>query len=365
MEFFEKLKALQSKVKLLSSSIQTEEATKNAFIMPFINTVLGFDVFDPTEVIPEFVCDIGTKKGEKVDYAILKERKVQILIEAKKIGDPLNINHADQLFRYFHATEARIAILTNGQVYKFYTDLDAPNKMDEKPFLELDLLDIDENVIPELMKMTKTSFDVDSIINSAGELRYISEIKKMLMFQLTTPDEDFAKFFATRIYDGAVTSKVRDQFIGLTKKASTQLLNNHVNERLKQAMNTTSPHNDLPASLKESSTLPLVNQTEPVTEDEDKTITTSDETEGYLIVKSIIRSVIDVNRITGRDTQSYFGILIDDNNRKPICRLHFNRTKKYIGLFDENKIETRHPIETLDDIFSHELILKASAAQFI
>lgn len=364
MEFFEKLKTLSSKVKLLSPSIQTEEATKNAFIMPFINTVLGFDVFDPTEVIPEFVCDIGTKKGEKVDYAILKERKVQILVEAKKIGDPLNINHADQLFRYFHATEARIAILTNGQVYKFYTDLDAPNKMDEKPFLELDLLDIDENAVPELMKMTKASFDVDSIINSAGELRYIREIKKMLGAQLSAPDEDFARFFATRVYDGAVTSKVRDQFVTLTKKASTQFLNNHVNERLKLAMNTdVNPGFSLAIQAEDYATQPPA--AEPGDEDEDKVVTTSEETEGYLIVKSIIRSSIDVSRITGRDTQSYFGILIDDNNRKPICRLHFNRSKKYIELFDENKAGTRHAIESLDDIFAHSETLKESAALYV
>ncbi|HFM4654153.1 TPA: restriction endonuclease, partial [Escherichia coli] len=96
--------SLSAKIKQQAGVIETEEATKNAFVMPFINNVLGYDVFDPTEVIPEFVCDIGTKKGEKIDYAILKNSEVQILIECKKIGDPLNINHASQLFRYFHVT---------------------------------------------------------------------------------------------------------------------------------------------------------------------------------------------------------------------------------------------------------------------
>ncbi|EOT2275901.1 type I restriction endonuclease, partial [Escherichia coli] len=155
MEFIDKLNSLSTKIKQQAGVIETEEATKNAFVMPFINNVLGYDVFDPTEVIPEFVCDIGTKKGEKIDYAILKNSEVQILIECKKIGDPLNINHASQLFRYFHVTNARISILTNGQVYKFFTDLEAPNKMDEKPFLEIDLLDLDETVVPEIKKLTK------------------------------------------------------------------------------------------------------------------------------------------------------------------------------------------------------------------
>ncbi|TWY24947.1 type I restriction endonuclease, partial [Escherichia coli] len=160
--------SLSAKIKQQAGVIETEEATKNAFVMPFINNVLGYDVFDPTEVIPEFVCDIGTKKGERIDYAILKNSEVQILIECKKIGDPLNINHASQLFRYFHVTNARISILTNGQVYKCFTDLEAPNKMDEKPFLEIDLLDLDETVVPEIKKLTKSAFDLESIINAAG-----------------------------------------------------------------------------------------------------------------------------------------------------------------------------------------------------
>ncbi|HFL8707538.1 TPA: type I restriction endonuclease, partial [Escherichia coli] len=170
------MNSLSAKIKQQAGVIETEEATKNAFVMPFINNVLGYDVFDPTEVIPEFVCDIGTKKGEKIDYAILKNSEVQILIECKKIGDPLNINHASQLFRYFHVTNARISILTNGQVYKFFTDLEAPNKMDEKPFLEIDLLDLDETVVPEIKKLTKSAFDLESIINAAGELKYVSLI---------------------------------------------------------------------------------------------------------------------------------------------------------------------------------------------
>ena len=236
MEFLEKLNALAAKIRQQGASIQTEEATKNAFVMPFINAVLGYDVFDPTEVIPEYVCDVGTKKGEKIDYAIMKGGEVQILIECKKIGEPLNVNHAAQLFRYFHVTNARISILTNGQVYKFFTDLDAPNKMDEKPFLELDLLDIDEHVVPELQKLTKSAFDVESIISAAGELKYVGQIKKEIAAQFANPSDEFVKFFATKVYDGIITQKVRDQFGILTRKATVQFLGDQVNDRLKSAM---------------------------------------------------------------------------------------------------------------------------------
>ena len=357
MEFTERLNALSNKIKQQVDVINTEEATKTAFVMPFIHTVLGYDVFDPSEVTPEFVCDVGTKKGEKIDYAIMKNNDVQILIECKKIGEPLNINHASQLFRYFHVTNARISILTNGQNYKFFTDLDAPNKMDEKPFLEVDLLDVDENIIPELKKLTKSSFDLESIINAAGELKYVSQIKKILHSQLNNPEDDFVKFFASRVYDGILTQKVRESFLNLTKKAASQYINDQVNERLKSAITGITP------AIIETS-----NESSHIEEDEHKdesdVVTTLEELEGYHIVKAITRAVLEAPRITHRDTKSYFGVLVDDNNRKPLCRLHFNRTQKYIGLFDIEKNETRHPITTVDDIYSFADILKATAALY-
>lgn len=360
MEFFEKLTSLAAKVRLQGPAIQTEEATKNAFVMPFINTVLGYDVFDPQEVTPEFVCDIGTKKGEKIDYAIMKNGEVQILIECKKIGESLSINHASQLFRYFHVTSARISILTNGQVYRFFTDLDAPNKMDEKPFLELDLLDIDEYSLPELIKLTKSAFDVDSIINAAGELKYVSQLKKLIGAQVGKPEDDFVKFFASRVYEGAITQKVREQFFDLTRKALAQFLNDQINDRLKSAMSGAIPP--------PTASLTVANSADAATQDrdesEDKILTTLEELEGYHIVRAVVRSVVDAKRIVQRDTQSYFGILLDDNNRKPICRLHFNRSQKYLGIFDQEKNETRHAISSIDDIYEYADQLKKTVGYY-
>lgn len=359
MEFLERLNALSAKIRQQGAAIQTEEATKIAFVMPFINSVLGYDVFDPSEVTPEYICDVGTKKGEKIDYAIMKNGEIQILIECKKIGEPLNINHASQLFRYFHVTNARISILTNGRVYKFFTDLDAPNKMDEKPFLELDLLDLDEHVLPELQKLTKSAFDVDSIISAAGELKYVSQIKKEMAVQFSQPTEDFVKFFAARVYDGIITQKVREQFTTLTRKAAAQFLGDQVNDRLKSAMSGAVEPSYAMAAVQSDA----ANDT-PEESTEDRVQTTLDELEGFHIVKAIVRAVVDAKRIVHRDTQSYFGILLDDNNRKPICRLHFNRSQKYIGLFDGEKNETRHPIESLDDIFAFAEQLKGVVSYY-
>ena len=360
MDFFEKLTSLAAKVRLQGPAIQTEEATKNAFVMPFINTVLGYDVFDPLEVMPDIVCDVGTKKGEKIDYAIMKDGEVQILIECKKIGESLSINHASQLFRYFHVTSARISILTNGQVYRFFTDLDAPNKMDEKPFLELDLLDIDEYSVPELIKLTKSAFDVDSIINAAGELKYVSQLKKLIGTQVSKPEDDFVKFFASRVYEGVITQKVREQFYELTRKALAQFLNDQINDRLKSAMSGV-----IQPSL---ASIPVTNSAKADAQDrdetEDKILTTLEELEGYHIVRAVVRSVVDAKRIVQRDTQSYFGVLLDDNNRKPICRLHFNRSQKYLGIFDEEKNETRHAISSIDEIYEYADQLKKTVGYY-
>ena len=353
MDFIERLQSLSKKIAQQASAITTEEATKNAFVMPFLHNVLGYDVFDPTEVIPEFTADTGIKKGEKVDYAILKDGQVQILVECKKYSEKLSAKHAGQLFRYFSVTNARIGVLTNGAQYEFYTDLDAPNKMDEKPFLILDLEDIDEHIVPEVLKLTKSSFDVDSVVDAAGELKYLSQIKKLLNEQFNAPEEEFVKFFASRIYDGVLTAKVKHTFADITAKALKQFLNDSINARLKSAMGTTI-----------NSTIVLPVKTEDVqdnnindgiaeNDEKSKVDTTIEEIEAFNVIKAILRQKFDVARIVARDTQSYFGVLLDDNNRKPLCRLHFNAKQKYLGLFDEAKKETRYPINSIDDIFSY------------
>ncbi|MEU0508428.1 hypothetical protein [Amycolatopsis sp. NPDC006125] len=162
--------------------------------------------------------------------------QVQVRIEVKKINDPLRIEHASQLFRYFAVTNARIAILTNGEVYEFYTDLDAPNRMDSKPFLVLNFSDIDETLLPELAKLAKDSFNLESVISAAGELKYIGQLKRVLAAQFKQPEDEWVRFLTTRVYDGSFTQRVRDQFVPLVDKAMRQFLNEQVNDRLKNAV---------------------------------------------------------------------------------------------------------------------------------
>jgi hypothetical protein len=336
MDFIDQLKALAGKVPALCDMLQTEEATKNALVMPFIRA-LGYDIFDPFEVVPEFVADVGIKKGEKVDYAIKKDDKIIMLFECKHCGADLSVKHASQLFRYFAVTDARVGVLTNGVVYRFFTDLEAPNKMDEKPFLEVNMLDLNDGVVNELKKLTKPAFNVEQLINTAGELKYMREIKKLLAEQMENPADEFVKFCASRVFNGTLTPSRREYFAGITKRSFHQFIVDCINNRLKSAMTTTGGME----SDGESS------------EEEQGVVTTEEELEGFYIIKSLLRTLVDPNRIVHRDTQSYMGILLDDNNRKPIARLHFNRAQKYLGLFDENRKERRVPIQSLDDIYQH------------
>ncbi len=333
MEFQSKLLALSERVENLKENIQTEEATKNAFIMPFIS-LLGYDVFNPLEVVPEYTADIGIKKGEKVDYAILQDNNPIILVECKHWKENLNV-HSSQLHRYFHATKARFGLLTNGLKYRFYTDLEQKNVMDDEPFLEFDIENIKENAAIELKKFQKESFDVDKIINSASGLKYSTAIKEILMKEINDPSEEFVRFFTRQIYAGKViTKKVLEQFTEIVKKATNQAFKDIVSDRLKSALD------------KEEDPVK-----EDVVEEESKVVTTEEEIEAFHIVRSIVRTSVDIERVVARDTQSYFGVLLDDNNRKPICRLHFNGGKKYLGVFDSDKKEERLLLERLEDIY--------------
>lgn len=347
MQLQNQLKALAEKIAKLKEKIDTEESTKHAFVLPFIN-LLGYDTFNPTEVVPEFTADIGLKKGEKVDYAIFQNEQPIIIIECKNWEEKLNA-HSSQLFRYFHTTKTRFALLTNGIDYQFYTDLEAPNKMDEKPFLEFAITALKENTIHEIAKFHKSNFDIEKIVDNASSLKYTKEIKKLIAQELQTPSPNFVKLFANEVYTGRLTEKVMGEFTDLVGKAFTQTISDKVNDRLNAALN------------KE-----VENQKEEQQEPEivSKIETTEEELEGFRIVVAILRRKLSVNRIVHRDTQSYLGVLLDDNNRKPLCRLHFNGGTKYLGLFNENKKETRQVLNALEDIYQYEKELLQTVAYY-
>lgn len=338
MELHSQLKGLAEKVDQLKDKIDTEESTKHAFTLPFIN-ILGYDTFNPTEVVPEFTADLGLKKGEKVDYAIFQNGNPILIVECKHWKQNLDV-HNSQLFRYFHVTKTRFALLTNGIQYRFYTDLEETNKMDEKPFLEFDITKLKENTVKEIEKFHKSKFDVSSIVDNASNLKYTREIKSLIDQEIAEPSQDFVKLFANKAYSGRLTSKVMEEFTEIVNKAFNQIISEKVNDRLNSALNKEQEKQQAEEHVEE--------------QPKSKVETTEEEMEGYQIVVAILRRKIGKERIVHRDTQSYFGVLLDDNNRKPICRLHLNGGVKYISLFDQDKNETREKIESVDDIYRFE-----------
>lgn len=346
LDFKERINNLSLKIKELREHIDTEEGTKATFINPFLN-LLGYDTTDPRVVVFEYTADAGLKKGEKVDYAIKRNGEIIMLIEAKKVGCELNRDKSSQLMRYFNVTPtAKIAILTNGIRYEFYSDLDKSNIMDEKPFMIFDFEYMEEALLPELLKLANESFDVDTALVAAQDLKHLRQIKQIIKNEVQNPSEDFVRFFASQIWNGAIRASVIEDFRPKVKKAFTQYLNEEIVSRVQNlTQQDTQAQEDVKTPEKR----------EAVAEEKDQGIeTTKEELEAFLIVKAILRPYVPVEKIAIRDKLSYCGVLYEDNNRKPICRFYFNSEKiKYLAVFNEEKQEIKHKIETLDDIYNY------------
>jgi hypothetical protein len=343
-----------------ASEIQTEEATKNALVMPMLRA-LGYDVFDPAIVVPEFTADFGTKKGEKVDYAIRIGGEVQILIECKPITAVLATAHASQLYRYFSVTKARFGILTNGREWRFFTDLDIPNKMDEQPFFIFSVVEYGDQDLTELEKFAAANFSVDGIISAASDLKLKSLITEALRREFMTPSDEFARMIGKRVMTGAITADVRTRLSNLIVSCVTDILRDQANQRLKDAIDR--PSALLPAGSVVSATLPAPPVPETLAS-ADPVRTTDEERDAFRIIQAILRKDIDVKRVAARDNASYCAILFDDNNRKPIARLYLEGKNKRIGIF-ENKAETRHDIGAIEDIYRYSDEIQASVKSYL
>lgn len=342
MEFNDTIRQFAKQVSARVEAIETEEATKTSLIMPLFQ-ILGYDVFNPLEFCPEFTADVGIKKGEKVDYAILENGEPSILIECKSCNEDLN-KYSSQLFRYFGTSKAKFGILTNGIIYRFYTDLEESNKMDLVPFLEVNLGNLKDNTISELKKFCKENFDKDKIFSTAEELKYTSLIRDEITKEYDSPSSDFVRMIIGRIYDGPRTQKVMDKFTPLVKKAFSSFMTEIVNSRISSALDTSEKEEEEEAPAEE----------EPVDEKKSKIITTHEELESYYIVLGILAGAIPIEDIAYRDTESYFGILYQDNNRKPLCRISLDHKTKYIYVPDENKHFERFPLNSLNDIYMYK-----------
>lgn len=361
MDLSTNLKELSARVPSLIQNLRTEEAAKHSLVLPFIQA-LGYDVFNPSEVIPEFDANVGASKKYKLDYAILQNDKPIILIECKGVNEKLDKDAWGQLFHYFVSTNARIGILTNGLVYRFYTDLDKSNAMDETPFLEFDIQYIKESNIEELKKITKSSFNIDEMVSTASQLKYVGGIISLLNQQLDTPSDDFTKVFFSQLCPGRVFSpSAKTEFIEYTKKAMKLFLKEQVMNRFDSSDDSLLE----PASISSSES----SQPEVTSPDVDRIETTEQELQGFYIVKSLLYSLLDSSRIAYQDQQSYFNVLLDGKRQKPICRFYFNNPKKLrIALFDhssDGKQEEKIAISQLDEIYQYGDRIKSTVFHYL
>ncbi|MDP2494507.1 type I restriction endonuclease [Shimia thalassica] len=359
VDFKEEVANLANRSKAAEEQAMTEEATKTSVVLPFLRA-LGFDVFNLDEVVPEYIADVGTKKGEKVDFALKIDGKVSMLVEVKPISSKLGNAQFNQLFRYFAVTEARLGILTNGREAWFFSDTDAPNKMDKKPFFKFDFQSYSEDQLTELALFQKIDFAIDAIIEAASNLKYTRSAANYFKRQLDSPDEDFVRFVGKRIHDGPVTKSVLEQI-----KPSVQVaLDEVVRDRIQDKLNITFSADTVPSEKDENPK--VADQVLPSEVSDNSGIeTTEEEIQAFMIIKAIGAKLAPVSRITMRDAKSYCAIIMDDNNRRPVCRLYFNSAKtKSIGIFDANKNEERLKIESLDDIYTHSDLIEAAVKAY-
>ena len=338
MEFNETIKQFSERITVLKDNVSTEESTKMSLVVPLFQ-ILGYDVFNPSEFCPEYVADVGIKKGEKVDYAILDNGQPTILIECKSCSEQLD-KHSSQLFRYFGASPAKFGILTNGIIYRFYTDLEESNKMDLVPFLEINMLNLKDSSINELKKFAKENFDKEKIFSTAEELKYSSLIKGLLSREYEAPSENFIRFILSDIYEGQKNQKIIEKFTPVVKRAFSSFVNELVNNKISSALVDESDSIDDTEAIEDA----------PVS----KIVTTEEEIEGFYIIRGLLAGTVPVEDIVHRDTESYFGILYKNNNRKPICRLNLDTKNKQLLIPDENKKFERIYIESLNDIYKYQ-----------
>ena len=352
MEFSDRVKDLAKRSSYASKHALTEEATKTSVILPLIQA-LGFDVFNLDEVVPEFIADVGLKKGEKVDFAIKIGGKTSILIEAKPITMSLGSAQFSQLYRYFGVAEAKLAILTNGKEIWFFSDVDDRNKMDKKPFFTFDLQSHDEGEVKELSRFQKDGFSIEKILEAASNLKFINSAANYIKKQLTNPDEEFIKLVGRQIYDGSLTKSVVEQLRPAIQSALDEVIRDRIRDKLNVAFRPEPVQSEV-NSVKATD--------EDVTSSEVET--TYEETQAFLIVRAIGSRLIDIERITMRDAKSYCSVFIDNKNTKPVCRLYFNsKSIRYVGIFDPQKNEVKQKIESLSDIYkfstAFEEVIKA------
>ncbi|TGE37674.1 DNA polymerase III subunit epsilon [Desulfosporosinus fructosivorans] len=354
MEFKEELQKLSTQIAERRIHVTNEEMTKQSLILPFIQ-VLGFDIYNPLEVRPEFIADFGKKKGEKVDYAIFKDSSPVMFFEAKSVNEKLH-NHDAQLCRYFNSTkDVSVGIITNGIEYKFFTDINDTNIMDNKPFFVVNITKLKESDFENLAKFRKDSFNKESLTRCAEELTYASTLDNNIKELLKNPSDEFVRFLLKDFNFNRITSNIVDKFRPIVKQSISNAVLDRVSDGLyRQEVNTE------PDVIVEKEIDDKIKSKE--------IITTDDELKSFEYIKEMLAKYgRNVDQLGYKDTLNYFSIYVsnlnnwfvrinlDSTHRNFITRMESETLEKYSNGFKieaaPKKVgESRIYIDSVEDI---------------
>ena len=361
MTFEDEIKEFSKTIPNKLEHIDSEETSKIALITPFLR-LMGYDTTNPAEVKAEYTADVGTKQGEKVDFAILQDGEPTIFIECKSASNELTTDNISQLYRYFSITDIQIGILTNGVEYKFFTTGEDNNRMDEKPFLDIDLMNLTKKDIKELEKFKKTNFDLDEVVSRADNLKYRNLIKKQLLSEFENPSDEFIRAIGKQVYEGKLTPGIKEKFGTIISVAITEIINERVNKTLADAVASNEEEQEDNNNIEAEEEI-----------SEDGVITTDTEKEGYFIVRSIASEILDPDLVAIRDRKQYCNILYDNNQRFPIVRFYFNNEDHLrVEFYDKitltqngGKKGEKVDIESVSDLYNYKERILSIVNQYL
>lgn len=307
--FKEKIRQFSAQLNERLSQIKGEEATKHSCVLPLLQ-LLEFDVWNPLEVKPEYVSDFVTKSKagplEKVDYCLNINGEPSYFIECKSLQENLN-KHTAQLARYYNASpNVKVAILTNGTHYKFYTDTLETNILDPLPFFEWTITDLTDDTLDLLALFSKTKYNKGIIRSIAERAVEKDKIENYLNVLFNSPSDAFIKFIIMELsLSNRCTDKVIDKY------------------------------RDLIRGVLSKNSVVVTDKIEP------KIVTTEEELQIY----SIVKTICDTDTLTYKDTINYFSILTEKNW---FLKAYCNSSKKYIVLrvSDEYALSDNFPFTT-------------------
>ena len=312
MDFESRLTEHIDKLNIKKGACTNEETTKTALILPFF-TLLGYDTTDPAEVMAESVSAPGGNKDQRVDYCLYSGGKAIIIVEAKPYKANLE-KYSTQLANYYTCSDAKIAIITDGVKYRFYTDSVKQNIMDMVPFFDIDLTCLTQQQIDQLAGFQKEGFDAESITSFSAFYDFFAE-------QLKHPSDDLVRLFLTgcHVNTPKQTATLCDKYRPLVQKAMEACLNRIMKKSnaiaIKQFQDDGNSTAVPTAPPKQASSI----------------VTTQEELDAFAIAQEMLSEIVPASDIGYKDRQRYMGVFYQNNISKWICRFEFkNKTKVLI-----------------------------------